>query len=100
MSLKLQVLIALRLLVAIGEANLYFINPSPGGANSDYSADPVYTEGETLTVSWSGSSTGVPLSLVMLQQGLEGEGDASQEVIIGITYFSLMFFLTILLLIA
>lgn len=82
-SLQLQVLVALWLLVAIGEARLGFINPSPAGANKDYTANPVYTEGDSITAQWSGTISGVPVTLAMLQQTLEGDGDSSQEVIIG-----------------
>lgn len=84
---KLQILVALRLLVSTGHANLNFINPSPAGTNKDYTADPIYTVGDRVTVAWSGSSTGVPLTLAMLQQTLEGDGDATQEVIIGTAPF-------------
>lgn len=83
LSFQLEVLVALWLLVATGEASLGFINPSPAGANKDYTANPIYTEGDSITLQWSGSVIGVPVTLVMLQQTLEGEGDASQEVIVG-----------------
>lgn len=84
MLLGLPTCVSLAWLIAVGQAALDFINPSPAGENKDYSADPVFTLGATVTIKWSGSQTGVPLTLAMLQQTIFGEANATQDVIIGI----------------
>lgn len=81
--LALQLLLALGFLAAEG-LSLTFVNPPTAGKNKDYSADPVYQEGSTVTIAWSGSASGLPVTLSMFQQEVEdGVGDASQDVLVG-----------------
>ncbi|KUI60146.1 hypothetical protein VP1G_07355 [Cytospora mali] len=67
------------------DLRLSFINPPPAGLNKDYTADPSYEVGSTVTVSWSqaASATGLPVTLALFQQALGDEaGDSSQEVLV------------------
>lgn len=93
MMLVLQLLLTLGLITATRAYSASFVNPSEAGANKDYSDDPTYSEGDSVTVAWSiEAEAGTPVTLALFQQTIgDIDADTSQEVLVGMTSFPSMF---------